>query len=87
MMLAMWCALRESVPRVLLKTACSGAPRTKEYDRAISLFVKGQHPKSSIFAILCVSDVVKSFDAVDRGSLDGALDLPGAVQATIGAKR
>ena len=31
----------------MLKTACSGAPRTKEYERALSLLGKGQHPKSS----------------------------------------
>ena len=36
-------------PRLLLKTACSGAPRTKEYERALSLLGKGQHPKSSAF--------------------------------------
>ena len=40
---------RDSAPRLLLKTACSGAPRTKEYERALSLFGKGQHPKSSGF--------------------------------------
>ena len=38
---------KDSAPRLLLKTACSGAPRTKEYERAISLLGKGQHPKSS----------------------------------------
>ena len=38
-----WCwrygarAERNSAPRVLLKTACSGAPRTKEYERALTL--------------------------------------------------
>ena len=32
---------------MLLKTACSGTPRTKEYERALSLFGEGQHPKSS----------------------------------------
>ena len=36
---------RDSAPRLLLKTACSGAPRTKEYERALSLLGKGQHPK------------------------------------------
>ena len=40
---------RDSVPRLPLKTACSGAPRTKEYERALSLLGKGQHPKSSVF--------------------------------------
>ena len=40
---------RDSAPRLLLKTACSGAPRTKEYERALSLLGKGQHPKSSVF--------------------------------------
>ena len=40
---------RDSAPRLLLKTACSGAPRTKEYERALSLLSKGQHPKSSVF--------------------------------------
>ena len=34
---------------LLLKNACSGAPRTKEYERALSLLGKGQHPKSSVF--------------------------------------
>ena len=34
--------------RLLLKTVCSGAPRTKEYERALSLLGKGQHPKSSV---------------------------------------
>ena len=40
-----------SAPRLLLKlkTAWSGAPRTKEYERALSLLGKGQHPKSSVF--------------------------------------
>ena len=33
---------------MLLKTACSGAPRTREYERALSLLGKGQHPKSSV---------------------------------------
>ena len=32
---------RDSAPRLLLKTACSGAPRTKEYERALSLLGKG----------------------------------------------
>ena len=32
---------RDSAPRLLLKTACSGALRTKEYERALSLLVKG----------------------------------------------
>ena len=40
---------RDSAPRLLLKTACSGAPRTKEYERALSLLGKGQHPKSFVF--------------------------------------
>ena len=40
---------RNSAPRLLLKTAWSGAPRTKEYERALTLFGKGQHPKSSQF--------------------------------------
>ena len=40
---------KDSAPRLLLKTACSGAPRTKEYERALSLLGKGQHPKSSVF--------------------------------------
>ena len=40
---------RDSAPRLLLKTACSGAPRTKEYERALPLLGKGQHPKSSVF--------------------------------------
>ena len=40
---------RKSAPRLLLKTACSGAPCTKEYERALSLLGKGQHPKSSVF--------------------------------------
>ena len=42
------CALREasSALRVLLKTACGGAHRTKEYEGAHS--GKGQHPKSSM---------------------------------------
>ena len=50
-----WCwkcgarAKRDCAPRLLLKTACSGAPRTKEYERALSLPGKGQHPKSSVF--------------------------------------
>ena len=39
---------RDSAPR-LLKTACSGAPRTQECERALSLLGKGQHPKSSVF--------------------------------------
>ena len=38
---------RNSAPRMLLKTACSGAPRTKEYERALSLLDNGQHPKRS----------------------------------------
>ena len=40
---------RDSAPRLLLKTACSGAPRTKEHERAFSLLGKGQHPRSSVF--------------------------------------
>ena len=49
-----WCwrcgarAERNSAPRVLLKTACSGALRTEEYERAHSLLGKGQHPKRSV---------------------------------------
>ena len=39
---------RNSAPRLLLKTACSGAPRTKEYERALSLLGKRLHPKSSV---------------------------------------
>ena len=39
---------RNSAPRLLLKTACSGATRTKEYERALSLPGKGQHPKSAV---------------------------------------
>ena len=45
-----WCwrcgarAERISAPRVLLKTTCSGALRTKEFERALIL-AKGQHPK------------------------------------------
>ena len=35
----------DTAPRLLLKTACSGAPRTKEYERALSLLGKGQHPR------------------------------------------
>ena len=42
-------ALNDGAPRMLLKTACSGAPRTKEYERALSLLGKRQHPKSSVF--------------------------------------
>ena len=40
---------KDSAPRLLLKTACSEAPRTKEYERALSMLGKGQHPKSSVF--------------------------------------
>ena len=40
---------QDSAPRLLLKTACCGAPRTKEYERALPLLGKGQHPKSSVF--------------------------------------
>ena len=40
---------RNSAPRLLLKTACSGAPRTKEHERALSLLGKGQDPKSPVF--------------------------------------
>ena len=43
------CVERNSAPRLLLKTACSGAPRTKEYERALSLLGKAQHPKSAVF--------------------------------------
>ena len=49
-----WCwrcgarAERNSAPSVLLKTACSGAPRTTEDERALTLLGKGQHPKSSV---------------------------------------
>ena len=39
---------RNSAPRLLLKTACSGATRTKEYERALSLPGKGQHPKRAV---------------------------------------
>ena len=49
-------AERNSAPRVLLKTACSGAPRTKEYERALTVLGKGQHPKSSVFIRLPISD-------------------------------
>ena len=40
---------KDSAPRLPLKTACSGAPRTKEYERSLSLLGKGQHPESSVF--------------------------------------
>ena len=40
---------RNSAPRLLLKTACSGAHRTKEHERALSFIGKGQRPKSSEF--------------------------------------
>ena len=43
------CVERDSAPRLLLKAACSGAPRTKEYERALSLLGKGQHPRSPVF--------------------------------------
>ena len=39
---------RNSAPRLLLKTACGGVPRTKGYERALNLLGKGQHPKSSV---------------------------------------
>ena len=40
---------KDSAPRLPLKTACSGAPRTKECERALFLLAKGEHPKSSVF--------------------------------------
>ena len=42
-------AERDSAPTLMLKTACSGASRTKEYERALSLLGKGQRSKSSVF--------------------------------------
>ena len=42
-------AERDSAPRVLLKTACSGAPRVREYERAQTLLGTGQHPRCSVF--------------------------------------
>ena len=39
----------DSAPRLLLKTACSGALRAKEYERHPACSAKGQHPKSSVF--------------------------------------
>ena len=42
---------RDSAPRLLLKTACSGAPRAKECERALTLIGKGQHPKISVFVV------------------------------------
>ena len=62
---------RDSAPRLLLKTACSGAPRTKEYERALSLLGKGQHPKSSVFVGLPSPISDKEWDQwhQDHGSL------------------
>ena len=37
-----------SAPRVLLETACTGALPTEEYERALTLLGKGQHPKNSV---------------------------------------
>ena len=46
-MLEMWSTGQRA--KIVAETACSGAPRTKEYERALSLLSKGQHPKSSVF--------------------------------------
>ena len=49
-----WCWRRgaraemNSAPRVLLETACKGALRTEECERALTLLGKGQHPKNSV---------------------------------------
>ena len=40
-------ALNGTALRELLKTACSGALRAKECERALTLLGRGQHPKSS----------------------------------------
>ena len=40
---------RNSAPRLFLKTACSGAPRTKEYERALALLAKGKIRRALCF--------------------------------------
>ena len=50
MVLEVWSARRTGQrTKVVAEPRAVALPRTKEYERALSLLGKGQHPKSSVF--------------------------------------